>query len=203
MPLKVHAFAKRDAGMVYAFVTCPTCGHPASLVLIQGANVKATADWFMTGGTLANVDAVIASGWKVIASLPAYREKDAPEHTPDDIARLFKQAASAQSRQEFEAAGFLYGKTLEASIKKLAPDVIGTLSQRIDRLAEAAMLPEDVRKWAHEIRIIRNDAVHETVEPPPEEITAMGEFAEAFLLFMFTMRRKYEERKSKELDKQP
>lgn len=198
MPLVVQAYSKRDDSMVYAFVTCPTCKMPAALVLIAGNDRKATADWFLTGSSQGNVDAAVASGWKVITSFPTFQEKEAPQHTPADIARLFKQAASAQQRQENEAAGFLFGKTLEASIKKLAPEVTGTLAQRIDRLAEAGDISADVRKWAHEIRIIRNDAVHETIEPPPEEIAAIAEFTEAFLLFVFTMRRKYEDRKSKQ-----
>jgi hypothetical protein len=123
MPLVVHAYSKRDDAMVYAFVTCPTCKSPSALVLTPGRDRKATSDWFFTGSSKGSVDAAVASGWNVITSFPTFQEKGAPQHTPDDIARLFKQAASAQRRQENEAAGFLFGKTLEASIKKLAPDV--------------------------------------------------------------------------------
>ena len=148
MPLVVQVYSKRDDSMVYAFVTCPTCKMPAALVLIAGNDRKATADWFLTGSSQGNVDAAVASGWKVITSFPTFQEKEAPQHTPADIARLFKQAASAQQRQENEAAGFLFGKTLEASIKKLAPEVTGTLAQRIDRLAEAGDISADVRKSA-------------------------------------------------------
>jgi hypothetical protein len=197
MPLVVQTYSKRDDAMIYAFVVCPTCNLPAALVLTPGQHNRATATWFMSTSARGNVDAAVASGWDVRASFPTFQEKEAPQHTPGDIARLFKQATSAQRRQENEAAGFLFGKTLEASIKKLAPETTGTLAQRIDRLAETGDISADVRKWAHEIRIIRNDAVHETIEPPPEEIAAIAEFTEAFLLFVFTMRRKYEDRKSK------
>jgi hypothetical protein len=171
---------------------------PAALLLSPGRDMKATADWFLTGNSKGNVDAAVESGWNVITSFPSYQEKEAPQHTPSDIARLFKQAASAQQRQENEAAGFLFGKTLEASIMKLAPDVTGTLAQRIDRLAQKGEISSDVRNWAHEIRIIRNGAVHEAAEPPSQEIAAIAEFTEAFLLFVFTMRRKYEDRQSKQ-----
>lgn len=198
MPLNVRAYAKRDAGVVYAFVICPTCSLPAALQLTQGPNSKVTADWFMTSDAKGSIDAIVQSGWRVSATFPEFQEKQAPQHTPDDIARLYKQAGSAQSRQENEAAGFLFGKTLEASVKHLAPAISGTLAQRIDGLAQNGTIPEDVQKWAHEIRIVRNGAVHETSEPAAEEIAAMAEFTEAFLLFVFTMRKKYEDRRSKQ-----
>jgi hypothetical protein len=198
MPLNVHAYCKRDDGLIYAFVVCPTCYLPAALGLFQGKSPKANADWFLTSDAKGSIDILVQSGWEVKTTFPEFREKEAPQHTPDDIARLYRQAASAQSRQENEAAGFLYGKTLEASIKRLAPSITGTLAQRIERLSQDGILSEDVRKWAHEIRIVRNDAVHETDEPAPQEIVAMAEFTEAFLLFVFTMRKKYEDRKSKQ-----
>jgi hypothetical protein len=201
MPLNVQAYAKRDNGIVYAFVLCPTCRLPSALALSQGKSPTATADWFLTADAKGSIDILVKTGWEVATTFPEFREKEAPQHTPDDIARLYKQAASAQSRQENDAAGFLYGKTLEVAIKRLAPSTTGTLAQRIDRLSQDGIISEDVRKWAHEIRLVRNDAVHEINEPVTDEITAMAEFTEAFLMFVFTMRKKYEDRKSKQANK--
>jgi hypothetical protein len=196
MPLKVHKYVKRDNRMVYAFVVCPTCHLPAALVLTPGGDPKSTPEWFGTSSSYGDFDASEQSGWKVLFSLPKFEEKAAPLHTPPDIARLYKQAASANSRQEFEAAGFLYGKVLESSIKQLDSTISGPLAKRIETLSQKGVLSPDVTNWAHEIRIIRNDAVHETEQPNAEDVIAIAEFTEAFLLVVYTMREKYRARQS-------
>jgi hypothetical protein len=197
MPLGVHKYVRREEGLVYAFVTCPTCHLPAALVLSPGKEAKTTTGWFLTSQAHGDFDTCQQSGWNVITSFPAFEEKAAPLHTPSDIARLYKQAASAAARQELEAAGFLYGKVLESSIKQLDQNITGPLAKRIEMLSQKGILSEDLTNWAHEIRIIRNDAVHELTQPSPEDVAAIAEFAEAFLLVVYTMREKFKARQSK------
>jgi hypothetical protein len=197
MPLNVHKYATHDDYTVYAFVVCPTCHLPAALILTPNGNAKVIVRWFDTGPAYGDIDAIEASGWGVLISIPKFEEKSAPSHTPPDIARLYKQAASANSRQEFEAAGFLYGKVLESSIKQLDPTITGPLAKRIEILSQNGILSSDVTNWAHEIRIIRNDAVHEIEQPSAEDVLAVAEFTEAFLLVVYTMREKFKARQSK------
>lgn len=197
MPMKVHRYVKRDEWMVYAFAVCPTCHLPATLVLTPGSNANATAGWFETSSSYGDFDASEKSGWTALMTFPKFEEKVAPTHTPPDIARLYKQAASANSRQEFEAAGFLYGKVLEVSIKQLDSAIAGPLAKRVEILSQKGILSADLTNWAHEIRIIRNDAVHEIEQPNAEDVVAIAEFTEAFLLVVYTMREKYKARQSK------
>ncbi len=107
------------------------------------------------------------------------------------------QAHSAKNRNEREAAGFIFGKVLEVSLKTIGADLKGTPAKLIDTLAETGRLSSDVQKWAHEVRIVRNDAVHEIAEPSEDDIKEMAEFVEAFLIFVFTMPKKYELRASR------
>jgi hypothetical protein len=197
MPLKVKGYDQRDEHVVYAFVVCPTCHFPAVLLLAPGPDTRAANIWFGTPASLQEIDACEVSGWEPLTSFPKYEEKNAPLHTPPEIARLYKQAASANARQEFEAAGFLYGKVLENSIKQLDSDISGTLAKRIDTLAEKGILSPDVKNWAHEIRIIRNDAVHDVEQMTPGDVKAIAEFTEAFLMVVYTMHEKYKARQSK------
>jgi hypothetical protein len=148
----------------------------------------------------ANVDLLTFSGWEIFAIWPKPAQVVAPQFTPPDIARLYTQAHSAKNRGEREAAGFVFGKTVEVSIKAIAPNSKGSLAARIDQLAESGNLSADVQKWAHEVRIIRNDAVHETTEPSAQDISEIAEFVEAFLIFVFTMPKKYEMRASRKKD---
>jgi hypothetical protein len=117
--------------------------------------------------------------------------------TPTDIGRLYQQAHSAKARGERETAGFVFGKVLEVSLKTIDPNAKGSLAERIDAIAETGRISRDVRKWAHEVRIVRNDAVHEIEEPSESDIAEVAEFVEAFLTFVFTMPKKYELRASR------
>ena len=197
MPMSVHAYTKLHDQAVYAFVVCPTCHQPAALLLAPGPDRKTIADWFHTSQARGEFDACEQSGWDVLTSFPQFEEKSAPLHTPADIARLYKQAASASARQEFEAAGFLYGKVLESSIKQLDSTISGPLATRIEALAKKGILSPEVASWAHEIRIVRNDAVHQLEQPSSDDVLAIAEFTEAFLLVVYTMREKYKARQSK------
>ena len=47
------------------------------------------------------------------------------------------------------------------------------------------------------LSIVRNDAVHEMTESSEADINEMAEFVEAFLVFVFTMPKKYELRASR------
>jgi hypothetical protein len=194
-PLDVQKCVKRNVYTAIIFTICPTCRLPVSLLLTQGADESKSINWFLEISLGTNVDMITETNWMIIGVFPALSKKNAPEFTPPDVAKLYVQAISSQARQEREAAAFLFGKVLELAIKTRYPDTTGTLAQRIDTLADRGHCKE-VKEWAHEIRIIRNIAVHETVEPHEEDIVAIAEFTEAFLMVVFTMNVKYAQRAS-------
>lgn len=201
VPHTVHTAWKSHADELNVAVHCPTCSKPSIIVLRAGSTSRATVDWFGTTTAKGNVDLVTESGWSIAAQYPESGKTEVPEHTPSDIGRLYRQAHSAKARGERETAGFVFGKVLEVSLKKIDPDTKGSLSDRIDAVAAKDRISGDVKKWAHEIRIVRNDAVHEVDEPSESDIAEIAEFVEAFLIFVFTMPKKYELRTSRKTPK--
>lgn len=197
VPLAVHGTWKNNAGGINVAAHCPTCYKPSALTLHSAGKARVTSEWFGTSAAKGNVDLLAESGWSIFAHYPKAVTADVPEHTPADIARLYRQAQSAKARGERETAGFVFGKVLEISLKLIDPEVKGALATRIDKLAKTGRISDDVRKWAHEIRIVRNDAVHEVDEPEESDIEEIAEFVEAFLTFVFTMPKKYELRASR------
>jgi hypothetical protein len=199
VPLTVRVAWKRDPDQIIVAADCPKCTLPCTILLVPGPDKKATADWFgmPLPSNTPNVDILTFSGWEIFTVWPKPSLVVAPQFTPPDIARLYTQAHSAKNRGEREAAGFVFGKTVEVSIKAIAPNSKGSLATRIDELAQSGHLSPDVQKWAHEVRIIRNDAVHETAEPSEQDIAEIAEFVEAFLMFVFTMPKKHEMRTSR------
>jgi hypothetical protein len=194
-PLTVQFCVVQHAQKVVVFTICPTCKGPVSLVLSPGPDPQATADWFRLDKS--NADLLTDSGWEILFIYPKPADRVAPEHTPADIARIFGQAHASLQRDEREAAAILFGKTLEVATKRIAQNAKGTLKTRIDALADQGQISADVKRWAHEIRLIRNDAAHEDQEPTNEDVKDIAEFTEAFLLVVFTMTEKFKQRASK------
>jgi Domain of unknown function (DUF4145) len=199
-PLSVkQVYVCRDDD-VAVFAVCPRCDKPVAAVIEPGPDRTATAEWFSAAWP-ENFDLLTYSNWEIRYLFPKLQQKQAPEHTPADIARIFKQACSAQSRGELEAAAILFGKTLEVAIKQLDPEAKGTLKQRIDQMAQKSKIPNDVVTWATEIRIVRNDAAHQLEEPNLQDVAEIQEFTEAFLMFVFTMPKKIATRNSRKASK--
>jgi len=81
----------------------------------------------------------------------------------------------------------MYRKALEMGLKTKYPDSKGSLAQRIDDLVTRGDLPADIGTWAHEIRIVGNDSVHEVDGIDPKELEAMRGFTDAVLRYLFTL----------------
>jgi uncharacterized protein DUF4145 len=44
-----------------------------------------------------------------------------------------------------------------------------------------------MKSWAHQVRLIGNDAAHEADEPSSDDIDAMAAFTETLLKYLFTL----------------
>jgi hypothetical protein len=170
---------------VVAFCICRRCDMPVSVVLVPGV-VGVHANRLLGAEALADRDLLQASGWRVKEIFPHAVVKGAPEHTPPDIARLYRQARAAISRQEPETAKLLFRETIERAVRSLDPAVTGPLLERIDRFAEQGLIPPVIRAWAHELDL--TDVSSQRVEKPGDPaLAAMSEFAETLLLSAFTV----------------
>jgi Domain of unknown function (DUF4145) len=81
-------------------------------------------------------------------------------------------------------------KTVDAATKDLMKDQakqIRDLAPRIDALATAGKLTEDLRAWAHQIRLDGNNAVHDEKPFTKEEAEELLDFTELFLTYVYTL----------------
>ena len=122
-----------------------------------------------------------------------------PEHTPEDIAKDFKEALDSLQRRNYTSAGMMFRKVLQRSTTRLATRqedlaVKGVgLEKRLDKLAEKHLITPAMKEWADIIRVGGNEATHEEDEVFSEdEALAMKEFAEVFLLYAFTLPKRVE-----------
>ena len=120
------------------------------------------------------------------AVAPAPRSTKAPAFTPDNVARFFEQGMENLPRN-WDAAGTMFRKALEAGLKANWPEVEGKLYQRIEKVAELGGLTDDMKDWAHQIRDDGNDAAHEDQPMRKDRAQALAEFTRLFLLYAFSL----------------
>jgi len=122
---------------------------------------------------------------------------DAPPDCPENVGNFYRQAVDSLNSGNFDAAGTMFRKSLEAATKNKAPALVGKpLVQRIDALVADGTLTKEMGKWAHEIRLGGNDAAHEEEPFTREQATGLHDFAENFLRYSFTLPAAVERRSS-------
>ena len=117
---------------------------------------------------------------------PSTPSLEAPNHTPSNVARFFKQGVD-NLPGNWDAAGSMFRKTLDIGLKEKFPEIEGRLIDRIDKAAELQGLTPDLAEWAHQIRLDGNYAAHEE-EPSPEVIAKrLHVFTDLVLRYLFTL----------------
>lgn len=117
---------------------------------------------------------------------PSPATPSAPQHTPPNVARYFEQGLDNLARN-WDAAGTMFRKALDTGLTVKWPAIDGSLSQRIDKVAEQGGLTEELREWAHQIRLDGNDAAHELEPIDQAQANSLSSFVEIFLLYVFTL----------------
>jgi hypothetical protein len=90
-------------------------------------------------------------------------------------------------RGQYHTAGMGLRKTLDIALKVYASSLRGDLKSRIDTLADRHDLTPAMRDWAHQVRLLGNEAAHDHDEPTKDDIEAMSAFTETLLKYLFTL----------------
>lgn len=110
----------------------------------------------------------------------------APDHTPENAASFFAQAEDNLLRKNWDAAGAMFRKVLENSLKERFSDATGSLYQIIKKAGENHKLTPDMTKWEAHIRLEGNKAVHD--KPFSEkDAYALREFTFLILMYLFAL----------------
>ena len=130
------------------------------------------------------------SGWAIVNSYPKPQPSKCPPYTPDDLRRIFLQASNAFKRGDPDASGAMSRKVVDVSTQQLlAADSkkFNNIQGRIDELAHRGKLTDDLRQWAHEIRLGGNDASHDTDAFTMPEAEELLDFAELYLTYVYSL----------------
>jgi len=167
------------------FMQCGVCGEGV-LVKVNHPNIGP----YVQGG-IANPIAYVVESW------PKVTEQKAPLHTPDNVKSFYLQGIDSLARRNFDAAGTMFRKALDAGLRKVHPDGKGTLEKRIDSLPDELGITPAMKEWAHNIRDLGNDAAHENEPFLEQEAKDLHSFTELFLTYAFTLPGMIDARKPK------
>jgi hypothetical protein len=183
-------------GHLVSFCLCPRCERPVSIILAPTIGSERTLEWLLNVDETRIHDVALVSGWRIKETFPAPVTRSVPEHTPDDVAKLYRAARSAIARHEIEAAAFLLRRVVERLLLILDGGAAGTLSDRLAALAQAGRLSAILLPWAQELTVIvGGDADLATARDA--DVAAANEFVEMFLLNAFTTIGQFETRLSR------
>ena len=130
-------------------------------------------------------------GFTVAEVYSKTQKADDPEHVPEEILPDFRDAVDCLRNGNFTPAGMMFRKVLERATIAIADDPASMrkkkLYHRIETLEEGRKLTPAMKDLAHVIRLEGNDAAHEDEEFDEARAKQLGDFAELFLLYAFTL----------------
>ena len=100
----------------------------------------------------------------VRAMYPKAEPPRVPAHIPDDLGSFFFQAADNLKRQNWDASGAMSRKVVDVSTQQLLQHdakKFGSIQARIDEVENRSLITDDLREWAHQIRLGGNEAAHD------------------------------------------
>lgn len=105
--------------------------------------------------------------------------KTFPEHWPKDVGRYWLQARRSLEGDNWDAAAVMARSGLQLLLRRDNADG-QTLLKEIDDLASKGRIPPVVREWAHELRVLGNEAAH----PTPGSLGVAGQDARRVVKFL-------------------
>lgn len=172
------------------FLQCPACFMPvvANLALKAGiGNFQVITGQIDDPGFCASIEV-----------FPAAPPTDVPENIPDNVARIFKQAAESKKAGHLDAACGMYRKAMELALKNFSPDIEAwKIEKRIDKMAAENRITPELQSWAHELRLDGNDALHGDESASGEMTEQMHGLCKSLLLYLYTLPAQVERAKAR------
>lgn len=161
---------------------CGACGNPAAFSAQNRNNHTPPS------GYVANVE---DAGYSITGFWPVPAKPDIPRHLPEDYAKKLLEAERSYAAGIPTGAAGLYRSLIDITTKRqlngAEQKTAGTLMARIDRLAEKLVIPKAVAEWAHEVRVIANDGLHEEMVVTQDDATMARNFAQTYLRYVFEL----------------
>lgn len=119
---------------------------------------------------------------------PVKQREMTPEHLSAAAKRAFEQARFSEEHRQTDAAAAMYRKAIDVVTRELDESSAQLLLQkRIEKLHEAGRITDNLKDYAHIVRIDGNRGAHDDEELTVAELKELGRFTELFLTYTVTM----------------
>lgn len=106
---------------------------------------------------------------------------------PDPVNRAYQQALRCFSTSSYEASALMCRRCLKALCNSFHASG-KSLQARLDTLCEREVIEKRLTRWAHGVRVIGNEAAHDTdAELSKDDARDALEFTEALLMYVFAL----------------
>ena len=128
---------------------------------------------------------------------PAHVSQKVPQHTPDPAVSFFDQGVSSWENKNYDAAGVMLRKSLEAGLKVTLQNATGSLYDCIVQAGASNKLTPDMVEWAQTMRVMGNSAAHDMTPWTEGEAKELLEFVNLLFTYLFTLPRQTKEARKK------
>lgn len=124
------------------------------------------------------------------------------EHIPEDVLSDYQEALKCKSIGANKASCSMFRRALQNALIGLGADTKLDLIAQINSLGR---LPEDIKDWAHQIRIFGNWGAHpdedNLKDVEPGDVDDVHDFISKFFIFMFIMPNKVAASRAKRVER--
>lgn len=114
------------------------------------------------------------------------------DQVPPVVGRAYEQAHRSFISGLYEPCSLMCRKTLEALAKHLGATG-ATLAARLTSLHTAGKIERRLLDWAHEVRLVGNDAAHDVdVEISKDDARDALDLTEAILIYLFALNERFD-----------
>lgn len=177
----LHNDAKDPLGREI-YLSIATCGNCGGGILIRTAsrNMIRPSE---THGPLKDNRLLV-----VEEIVPQRQKSVAPDSVPEIVAQAFEEGCDSCNDGRYTSAVAMFRRCLELALRQFSPDIEAwKLEKRIDKLATQHLITPEMRTWAHEIRLVGNDALHADEVPTKDEALDLMRFNEMLLTYLYTL----------------
>lgn len=172
-------------GENFRFIAVATCGGCGLPICFRAMNGNSNNQPTTSGMDIERAKFIIGDIW------PKAPAPEIPRHTDPELVGKLEEAEKSFAAGLNTGAAGLYRAVLDSTTRKQLKDASlaegGTLDARIKRLAENHIIPSAVADWAHEVRVIGNEGLHEGPVVSREDAEMTRSFALTYLRYAFEL----------------
>ncbi|TYB30551.1 MAG: DUF4145 domain-containing protein [Candidatus Mcinerneyibacterium aminivorans] len=190
-------------------IECPFCSEKGSWELVnreKKSKPNANKTLFFDTYKCGNCSSFVLIFWSAGDNLHNYRMipwplklNNYPDYIPEKVGNYWLQAKRNLKEENFEAAAIMARSSLQAALRDNGAKG-KKLYKEIDNFTESGKLPPLMNDWAHNLRLLGNEANHPKPEKEPVDpydVSDIIKFLDFLLEYLYKLPKQIEKYRSR------